>query len=44
MIAGAILKAMGELCGYAAGVQAYAQYHMQEYEVHKLRYLVRAKA
>jgi len=38
MVAAAILKSIGELCGYAGGAAAYAEYHMQEYEVHKLRY------
>ena len=44
MIAAAILKSVGELCGYVGGAPAYAEYHMQEYEVHKLAYLARSKA
>jgi len=39
MIAGAILKAIGELCGYVGGKPTYAAHQMEEYEVHKLKYL-----
>lgn len=43
MIAAAILKAAGELCGYVGGTPDYAEHQMQEYEVHKLAYLARGK-
>ena len=44
MIAAAILKSIGELCGYIGGAPTYAEYQMLQYEMHKLRYLVRSKA
>ena len=44
MMAAAVLKSIGEFCGYLGGPAAYAEYHMQEYEVHKLAYLARGKA
>ncbi|MGZ7029731.1 MAG: hypothetical protein ACXVG9_10430, partial [Terriglobales bacterium] len=44
MVTAAILKSIGELCGYAGGAPTYAEHHMQEYEVHKLAYLARGKA
>ena len=44
MIAAAILKSVGEFCGYIGGAPNYAEYHMREYEVHKLAYLARGKA
>jgi len=44
MIAAATLKATGELCGYIGGRPAYAEHQMLNYEMHKLRYLVRSKA
>ena len=44
MIAAAILKSMGELCGYVGAAANYAEHQMLEYEVHKLRYLARGNA
>jgi hypothetical protein len=44
MIAAAVLKSIGELCGYASGAGTYAEYQMWEYEVHKLKYLARGTA
>lgn len=44
MVTAAILKSIGEFCGYAGGAANYAEHYMQEYEVHKLAYLARGKA
>jgi hypothetical protein len=44
MIAAAILKSLGELCGYIGGTPTYAEHQMLHYEMHKLRYLARGKA
>jgi hypothetical protein len=44
IVAGAILKAGGEFCGYIGGATTYAEHQMLNYEMHKLRYLARSKA
>ncbi|MBZ5652044.1 MAG: glycosyltransferase family 2 protein [Acidobacteriia bacterium] len=44
MVTAAILKSIGELCGYVGGEANYAEHYMQEYEVHKLAYLAHGKA
>jgi Glycosyl transferase family 2 len=44
MVAAAVLKSVGELCGYAGGAPTYAEHYMLEYEVHKLAYLAHSRA
>ena len=39
MMLAAILRAMGELCGYAGGPATIAEHQMLEYEMHKLTFL-----
>jgi hypothetical protein len=39
MMLAAIIRALGELCGYAGGPATRAEHQMQEYEMHKLAFL-----
>jgi hypothetical protein len=44
MVLAAIIRAMGELCGYAGGTATRAESQMREYEMHKLAYLTHSSA